>query len=196
MEKTERIDTVVIGGGQSGLSVGYHLAGTGVRFAILEANDRIGDTWRRRWDSLRLFTPARFDGLVGKPFPAAPDSFPTKDAMADYLESYAREFKLPVRTGTPVTRLSRHDDGFLVATKDSTIEAKQVVVAMSTFQRPTTPDFARQMDHRVVQLHSLEYRNPASTGPGRRVGRRRGELRRRDRDGSGARRPRGVALGT
>ncbi len=166
MEKTERIDTVVIGGGQSGLSVGYHLAGTGVRFAILEANDRIGDTWRRRWDSLRLFTPARFDGLVGKPFPAAPDSFPTKDAMADYLESYAREFKLPVRTGTPVTRLSRHDDGFLVATKDSTIEAKQVVVAMSTFQRPTTPDFARQMDHRVVQLHSLEYRNPAQLAPG------------------------------
>jgi putative flavoprotein involved in K+ transport len=166
MEKTERIDTVVIGAGQSGLSVGYHLAGTGVRFVILEANDTIGDTWRRRWDSLRLFTPARFDGLVGKPFPAPPNSFPTKDAMADYLESYAREFKLPVRTGTPVTRVSRHDDGFLVATKDSTIEAKQVVVAMSTFQRPTTPDFARQMDHRVVQLHSLEYRNPAQLAPG------------------------------
>jgi putative flavoprotein involved in K+ transport len=86
--------------------------------------------------------------------------------MADYLESYAREFKLPVRTGAPVTRVSRHDDGFLVATKDSTIEAKQVVVAMSTFQRPTTPDFARQMDHRVVQLHSLEYRNPAQLAPG------------------------------
>ena len=166
MEKMERIDTVVIGGGQSGLSVGYHLAGTGVRFVILEADDRIGDTWRRRWDSLRLFTPARFDGLVGKPFPAPPDSFPTKDAMADYLESYAREFKLPVRTGMPVTRLSREGDRFLVTTKDSTIEAKQVVVAMSTFQRPTTPDFARQMDHRVVQLHSLEYRNPAQLAPG------------------------------
>ena len=168
MEKTERIDTVVIGAGQSGLSVGYHLAGTGVRFVILEANDRVGDTWRRRWDSLRLFTPARFDGLVGKPFPAPADSFPTKDAMADYLESYAREFKLPVRTGAAVTQLARNEGGdrFVVKTKDSTIEAKQVVVAMSTFQRPTMPDFARQLDHRVLQLHSLDYRNPQQLAPG------------------------------
>src|SRR5215467_13873221 len=166
MTKTERIDTVVIGAGQTGLSVGYHLAGSGVPFVILEANDRVGDTWRRRWDSLRLFTPARFDGLVGKPFPAPPGSFPTKDAMADYLESYAREFKLPVRTGAQVTRLSRHGDGFLVTTKDSTIEARQVVVAMATFQRPTTPEFARDLDHRIVQLHSLDYRNPQQLVPG------------------------------
>src|SRR5215813_5658668 len=142
METTERIDTVVIGAGQSGLSVGYHLAGTGVKFVILEADDRIGDTWRRRWDSLKLFTPARFDGLVGKPFPAPPGSFPTKDAMADYLESYARDFKLPVRTGTVATRLTRDGERFVITTNASTIEARQVVVAMSTFQRPSTPDFA------------------------------------------------------
>ena len=166
MEKTERIDTVVIGAGQSGLSVGYHLAGSGVPFVILEANDRVGDTWRRRWDSLKLFTPARFDGLVGKPFPAPPGTFPTKDAMADYLESYAREFKLPVRTGMQVTRLSRHGDRFLVTTKDSTIEANQVVVAMATFQRPTTPVFARELDHRIAQLHSVDYRNPRQLVPG------------------------------
>ena len=166
MEKMERIDTVVIGAGQSGLSVGYHLAGSGVPFVILEADDRVGDTWRRRWDSLKLFTPARFDGLVGKPFPAAAGSFPTKDAMADYLESYAGELNLPVRTRAQVTRLSRHGDAFLVTTKDSTIEARQVVVAMSTFQRPTTPEFAREMDHRILQLHSIDYRNPQQLVPG------------------------------
>ena len=166
MEKMERIDTVVIGAGQSGLSVGYHLAGSGVPFVILEANDRVGDTWRRRWDSLKLFTPARFDGLVGRPFPAPPGTFPTKDAMADYLESYARDFKLPVRTGSAVTRLARHGDRFLVTTRESTIEAKQVVVAMATFQRPTTPEFARELDHRIMQIHSVNYRNPRQLVPG------------------------------
>jgi putative flavoprotein involved in K+ transport len=166
MSKTEQIDTVVIGAGQAGLSVGYYLKGTGAPFAILEAHERVGDTWRRRWDSLKLFTPARFDGLAGKRFPAAPDSFPTKDAMADYLESYANEFKLPVRTNTPVTRLSKHGDHFLVTTKDSTIEANQVVVAMATFQRPTTPDFARELDPRIVQMHSVDYRNPRQLAPG------------------------------
>lgn len=166
MATTERFDTVVIGAGQSGLSVGYHLAGSGVPFVILEANERVGDTWRKRWDSLRLFTPARFDGLVGKPFPAPAGSFPTKDAMGDYLESYAREFKLPVRTGTRVERLSRRGNAFVVTTNHSTIEAKQVVVAMSTFQRPTSPEFARDLDKRIVQLHSFEYRNPQQLAPG------------------------------
>ena len=96
MREFEAIDTVVIGGGQAGLSMGYHLARRGVRFAILEANHRIGDSWRQRWDSLRLFTPARFDGLNGMPFPGDGNAFPTKDQMADYLESYAARFSLPV----------------------------------------------------------------------------------------------------
>src|SRR6266496_6000029 len=107
MREPEKIQTVIIGAGQSGLSVGYHLARQGLPFVILEANARVGDTWRRRWDSLRLFTPARYDGLVGMPFPAPMHSFPTKDQMADYLEEYARHFRLPVRTGVRVNRLSK-----------------------------------------------------------------------------------------
>src|SRR5690349_6985692 len=97
--QTEKIETVVIGGGQAGLSIGYYLARRGRPFVILDANERIGDAWRNRWDSLRLFTPARYDGLAGMPFPAPAHSFPTKDQMADYLESYAARFDLPVRTG-------------------------------------------------------------------------------------------------
>src|SRR5436190_14571430 len=91
---TQRVNTVVIGAGQAGLSVGYHLQQRGVDFVILDANARIGDQWRRRWDSLRLFTPARFSSLDGMAFPLPPDAFPTKDQMADYLEHYARTLAL------------------------------------------------------------------------------------------------------
>jgi putative flavoprotein involved in K+ transport len=112
---SEHFETVIIGGGQAGLSVGYHLARQGRRFVILDASQRIGDTWRKRWDSLRLFTPARYDGLPGSSFPAPAWSFPTKDAMADYLEAYAARFDLPVRTGVRVDRLSRDGDRYVVA---------------------------------------------------------------------------------
>jgi putative flavoprotein involved in K+ transport len=166
MREIERIQIVVIGAGQSGLSVGYHLARRGLPFVILEANQRVGDTWRKRWDSLRLFTPARYDGLVGMPFPAASTSFPTKDQMADYLESYAKHFKLPVRTGVTVTRVSKRGDGFLVSGDDFAIEAEQVVVAMASYQQSRLPAFAKELDTSVVQLHSSEYRKPAQLATG------------------------------
>jgi len=157
---TERIDTVVIGGGQAGLSVGYHLARRRVPFVILDASARVGDAWRHRWDSLKLFTPARFAGLDGLPFPAAPHAFPTKDEMAAYLESYVRAFALPVRSGMRVERLSRTDRGFVVTAGDRRIEATHVVVAMGNYQRPRVPSFARELGPQLVQLHSSEYRNP------------------------------------
>src|SRR2546426_10378771 len=128
--KTERVQTVIVGGGQAGLAAGYHLAGRGLPFVILEANQRIGDSWRKRWDSLHLFTPARYDGLPGMPFPADGRSFPSKDAMAGYLEAYAARFDLPVRTGVRVDRLSRNGHGLVVSTGDTQIQAEQVVVAM------------------------------------------------------------------
>ncbi len=161
MREPERIRAVVIGAGQAGLSVGYYLARHRVPFVILEANQRIGDTWRKRWDSLRLFTPARFDGLAGMPFPAPAHSFPTKDEMADYLEAYAARFRLPVRTGVRVDRVTRQGGRFLVTAGDSSFEADHVVVAMATYQEPRVPPFARELDPGVVQLHSSEYRNPA-----------------------------------
>jgi putative flavoprotein involved in K+ transport len=159
MSERERVQTVIIGGGQAGLSVGYHLARRGLPFVILEANQRVGDTWRRRWDSLRLFTPARFNGIPGMPFPAPAHSFPTKDEMADYLEAYARHFALPVRTGVEVERVSREGDRYAVEAGDHRLEAEQVVVAMATYQKPKVPSFARELDSGLVQLHSSEYRN-------------------------------------
>ena len=102
----EQLDAVVIGAGQSGLACGYHLAGTGLRFEILDAAARVGDVWRSRWDTLRLFTPAQHDGLPGFPFPAARHTFPGKEEFASYLEEYAARFQLPVRTEIRVVRAS------------------------------------------------------------------------------------------
>lgn len=162
----ERFNTIVIGGGQAGLSVGYHLAQRGVDFVILDASARVGDAWRQRWDSLRLFTPARHAGLDGMPYPADPFSFPTKDEFADYLEAYARKFALPIRSGIRVDRLSRAGQRFVVIAGEQRFEAENVVVAMAHYQRPRIPQFAAELDAGIVQLHSLDYRNPAQLQPG------------------------------
>ena len=161
MREPEKIQTVIIGAGQSGLSVGYHLKRRGLPFVILEANERVGDTWRKRWDSLRLFTPAMYDSLVGLPFPAPARSFPSKEAMADYLELYARHFELPVRTGVKVTRVSRPGGAFLVDTDKGSILAEQVVVAMANYQTRRLPSFTGDLDESIAQIHSTDYRNPS-----------------------------------
>ncbi len=162
----ERVQTVIVGAGQAGLSVGYFRARLGLRFVILEANERVGDSWRRRWDSLRLFTPARFDALAAAPFPAGPNYFPTKDEMADYLERYAARFRLPVRTGVRVERVAGSGSGYVLETSAGRIEAENVVVAMANYQKPRLPAFARQLDPEILQLHSSEYRNPGQLRAG------------------------------
>jgi|Tabmets5t2r1_1033131.scaffolds.fasta_scaffold01123_5 putative flavoprotein involved in K+ transport len=162
----ERVETVVVGGGQAGLSVGYHLARRGLPFVILDANGRIGDSWRKRWDSLRLFTPARYNALSGMPFPGPAHSFSAKDEVADYLEAYAARFELPVRTGVRVERLSRNGTHFVVEAGDRLFEAENVVVAMASHQVPRVPPFACELDPSIVQLHSVEYRNPSQLQAG------------------------------
>lgn len=162
----QHVQVVVIGGGQAGLSVGYCLARRGLSFVILESNARVGDSWRKRWDSLRLFTPAKYDGLIGMPFPAPAFSFPTKDEMADYLESYVRRFDLPVCTGIKVGRVWRDGARYVVEAGDRRFGADHVVVAMATFQAPRIPEFAQQLDAGIVQIHSSQYKNQAQLRPG------------------------------
>jgi putative flavoprotein involved in K+ transport len=151
---------IVIGAGQAGLSIGYHLARRQIPFIILDAGERIGDVWRKRWDSLRLFTPAQFDGLDGMPFPAPAGTFPTKDQMADYLAAYARQFRLPVRSGMRVESVSRTGDRYLVTAGGAQFEADHVVVAMANYQQKFIPPFAGELDRGIVQLHAGDYRNP------------------------------------
>jgi putative flavoprotein involved in K+ transport len=164
--RDERFDTVVVGGGQAGLAMGYFLARQGRDFVILDAARQIGDTWRNRWDSLRLFTPAAHSSLPGMPFPAPPHAFPTKDEVAGYLERYAERFALPVRLGRRVEALSRHDSGYLLRTGAERYLAAHVVVATGAYHAPRIPDFAPQLDPRVVQLHSSAYRNPGQLPTG------------------------------
>lgn len=166
IREPEGVETVIIGGGQAGLSVGYHLARRGLPFVILDASERIGDAWRKRWDSLRLFTPARYDGLPGMRFPAPAHSFPSKDEMADYLESYAARFDLPVRTGVKVDKLSKQGDRFVMAAGDLRLEAENVVVATGAYHGPRVPAFAPELNPNIVQLHSSEYRRPSQLREG------------------------------
>ena len=157
------VPTVVVGGGQAGLTIGYHLRRAGMTFVILEADHRVGDVWRRRWDSLRLFSLPRYASLPGWPIPVR--GFPTKDEMADYLEAYARRFDLPVRTGVRVDRLSRANGHFVLHTQAGSVVTDQVVLATG-HQRPVVPAFAGELSSDIVQLHSHEYRNPGQLPPG------------------------------
>ena len=162
----ERFDTVIIGGGQAGLATGYHLAKRGLPFVILDANERIGDAWRNRWDSLRLFTPARYSGLDGWRFPAPAVSFPTKDEMADYLEAYAARFGIPVRSGVKVDGLYREGDRYVLASGDRRFEAEHVVIATGANRVPKLPAFADELHSSIVQLHSSQYRHPSQLQEG------------------------------
>ena len=165
-ERHESLETLVIGGGQAGLAVGYHLSSRRLPFVIVDANERVGDAWRNRWDSLRLFTPNFFNALPGLPFPGPRWALPTKDEFADYLESYAQRFELPVRTGVEVERLARNGDRFVATVGDRSIEADSVVVAMSSWQRPRIPQFASELHPEILQLHVAEYRNPGQLKEG------------------------------
>jgi putative flavoprotein involved in K+ transport len=166
MNGQEHFDTVVIGGGQAGLAVGFHLAQQGHSFVILDAHPRIGDPWRNRWDSLRVFTPARYSALPGWSFPASPWSYPSKDEVASYLESYAARFRLPVRAGIHVDRLTREDGAFVVQAGPTRYLADNVVVATGGYQTPRIPAFASELDPSIHQLHSTAYRTPSQLREG------------------------------
>jgi putative flavoprotein involved in K+ transport len=156
----EPFDVVVVGGGQAGLAAGWHLRQRGLRFLVLEAAAELGHTWRTRWNSLRLFTPAEHDALPGLPFPAPAGSYPGKETVAAYLRDYATAFDLPVQLNARVTGLQRTDGGFRLSTDDRTYRAGQVIVATGPFQTPFTPPLAAGLDASVTQVHSAAYRSP------------------------------------
>lgn len=164
---TQHIQTLIIGAGQAGLTTGYQLKRRGLPFLVVDANERVGDNWRQQWDTLRLYTPAKYDGLPGLPFPAEPWHFPHKDEVADYLERYAVKFDLPVRTSTRVLRLEPAGDGFRAGLDDGTVTCDNVVVATGSFGRtPYVPESAADLDPGIRQLHSSEYRGPEQIPPG------------------------------
>jgi putative flavoprotein involved in K+ transport len=162
----EPFDTVVIGAGQAGLSVGYHLREGGRSFVIVDAHERIGDNWRERYDSLRLFTPPAAVGLDGFAYPGPRSTMPSRDQMAEYLEMYVKTLRLPVRLGVRVTGVSERDGLYLVTTDRGNLVADNVVVATGAHREPRVPAFARDLDPSIVQMHSIEYRNPTQLPDG------------------------------
>ena len=163
----EHIETVIVGGGQAGLSTGYFLAQQGREYAVFEAAERIGDQWRRHYESLKLYSPRRYSGLPGLAFPGEPWTFPSRDEVADYLEAYALTHGLRVRTHTPVRRVSRSGDGFIVELDGGRITCDNVVAATGLAGRPAVPHEAAELSPDIVQLHSSEYRRSDQLPPGR-----------------------------
>lgn len=159
-------EVIVIGGGQAGLAMGYHLARQGVGFVILDGSPRVGDAWRNRWDSLTLFTPAAYSALPGMAFPGDPEGYPGKDEVAGYLESYAERFRLPIRLGERVMALRPGPSGWSAETDSGRYDAAQVIVATGPFQRPAVPALGQQLAAEVMQLHSADYRDPAQLPAG------------------------------
>jgi putative flavoprotein involved in K+ transport len=163
----KRHEVIVVGGGQAGLAIGYFLAEQGRDFTILEAGAEPAASWRERWDSLKLFTPARYNALPGRAFPGDPDRYPGRDDVVAYLTDYARDFNLPVELGSRVRAIRKAEDGYLVELDDRAYEADQVVVATGPFQIPFVPAITDQLGDEVVQMHSTSYRSPGSVPDGR-----------------------------
>ena len=166
---TTTIETVIIGAGQAGLATGYHLQQRSRPFVILDSASRVGDQWRQQWDTLKLYSPTKYDSLPGLKFPGDPWSFPTKDEVGDYLEQYASQFKLPIRFDTRVESLeSDGDGGYVVTTNQGEYRCRNVVVCTGTFGRtPSVPGFAADLDPAILQLHSSEYRRPGQLRGGK-----------------------------
>jgi putative flavoprotein involved in K+ transport len=162
-----RFDVVVVGGGQAGLAIGYHLAQQRRRFTILDAADTPAAAWRERWDSLKLFTPVRFNSLPGLPFPGRPDSYPGRDEVVAYLTDYARRFELPVELNSRVRAIEPDErGGYRVELEDRSYAADQVVIATGPFQVPRIPRVGANLDPGVVQIHSAQYRSPSQIPSG------------------------------
>jgi putative flavoprotein involved in K+ transport len=160
-EPTSSHEVVVVGAGQAGLAIGHFLRRQGRDFVIHERAGQIAPAWRERWDSLTLFTPRRYSGLPGVPFPGDPDGYPSRDEVIAYLERYAAHFNLPFELNSEVRELDRSDDGrFQLEADGRTITAHQVVVATGPFQTPYVPKLAERLGGDVFQTHAVGYRRP------------------------------------
>jgi putative flavoprotein involved in K+ transport len=164
--ETNHLNTVIIGGGQAGLAIGYFLRRMNKDFIILEENMRIGDSWRKRWDSLKLFTPSQHDGLPGLPFPRTKGSFPGKDEMADYLERYTIEFSLPVQLNVKVNHLYSRNSHYEIETSKQKLISDKVVIATGTNPFPKIPAISSDLNPEIFQIHSSSYSNPETLPPG------------------------------
>lgn len=153
-------DTLIIGSGQAGISIGYYLKKTNQKFLIIDKASEIGDSWKERYDSLVLFTPRMYNSLPDIKMEGDPHGFPNKDEVADYLRNYVEEYDIPVRLHTEVINVIKQNETFIVKTKDEKFETINLVIASGPFQVPNIPSLAKHLPSNIQQIHSSEYLNP------------------------------------
>jgi len=171
--ETNPYDVLIIGAGQAGLAAGYHLQQTGLQYAILDAQTQSGGNWSSYYESLKLFSPARYSSLPGYPFPGDPNRYPFRDEVTDYLRAYSKHFQLPVLDKRRVTRVTRHtkngtENFTLEVAGEESLHSRALIVATGGFGKPYIPQLPGQSEFTGRQLHSAEYKNP-ETFPGQRV---------------------------
>ena len=158
---TEQLDTVVVGGGQGGLSTSYYLKEQGREHVVLEQAPQAAKAWRERWDSFTLITPNWMTRLPGAEYQGSdPDGFMARDQLIAYFEQYAERFALPIRYGIRATRVEPHETGYLVSTDKGAFKAANVVMATGMYQHPRIPPFGTILSSEIRQLHSSEYKHP------------------------------------
>ncbi len=156
----EILDTIVIGGGQAGLTSGYHLQKSGLRFLILEASAQVGGSWSLYYDSLKLFSPAGFSSLSGLKFPGEQNRYPHRDEVVQYIKDYSKQFQLSVRTNQRVGSVEKGREGFIVRTMTGDVfQARTIINATGSFNNPFIPSIAGQEQFKGLTLHSSEYKN-------------------------------------
>lgn len=160
-------DLIIIGAGQAGLTMGYYLKQEGYNFLLLEAGNRIGDSWRNRYDSLQLFTPREYSSLPGMILKGEKNEFPHKDEIAMYLEEYAQYFQLPVQLQTEVLKIKKEKEIFELHTPTEILQTKKVIIASGGFQEPYIPSFSQYLSSHVYQIHSSQYKSPSQIPKGK-----------------------------
>ena len=160
VSQNSKLDVVVIGGGQSALTVAYFLKRSGLSYVLLVAESAPGGAWRHGWDSLRLFSPSAWSSIAGWPMPAVSEETPHRDDVIDYLTLYERRYDFPIIRSTRVTRVEKVEEGLRVVSGDRYWDAKAVISATGTWSRPFTPSYAGQELFVGEQLHSAHYVGP------------------------------------
>ncbi|MDL1945131.1 MAG: NAD(P)/FAD-dependent oxidoreductase [Chloroflexota bacterium] len=164
---SSNLDILIIGAGQAGLALGYHLRQTSWHFQLVDGHGRIGDSWRNRYASLRLFTPRSYSSLPGMELSGDPAGYAGRIEFADYLEVYARHFALPVVMNTTIQKLDRANDCFRASTESGQIiTTRSVVLATGAFQQPIIPAFSKSFSAGTLQFSPATYRNPGEIPAG------------------------------
>jgi putative flavoprotein involved in K+ transport len=158
----EVFDTIIIGGGQSGLASGYYLKKAKLNYLILDQQEMPGGAWLHTWDSLTLFSPAEYSSLPGWMMPKSENKFPTRNEVINYLNAYEKHYAINIQRSTKVVEIVKEGNNFKIITNETVYFSKTVVSCTGTWGNPFIPDIDGKKDYLGIQIHSRDYKNPYS----------------------------------